>query len=45
MKDMQHKTKIHWQKNMAFDARVNGHTIRMDADETGGRQLALNPCF
>ena len=35
---------LHWKGDMAFDAEVNGHTLRIDANETvGGHDTGPRP--
>jgi putative redox protein len=39
-----HEINCAWQGDMAFDAEVNGHTIRLDAEEgVGGKDSGLRP--
>ncbi len=39
-----HEINCSWQGDMAFDAEVNGHTIRLDADESvGGKDSGPRP--
>ncbi len=36
--------KVEWKQNMAFDASINGHTVRLDADErVGGENYGARP--
>lgn len=42
--ELKHKIETKWQEGMAFEAEVNDHIIRIDADETmGGKNIGPRP--